>query len=148
MKFANANRNARKACIAGILAVLFTLLMLSASADTAEPLDVSSLSDEELVSLHRQVLAEMADRGIPFEPETADEAPAGAAGDPAGPVDGSTVLYYHPDGGEYYHLDENCRRFHPSFLPLPGRFLYSELGDEAYSSLQPCEVCGAPARPE
>lgn len=59
---------------------------------------------------------------------------------------GDTVLYYHPDGGEYYHLDANCQLVNPAYLPLEGRFLLSELNDEPYRDLKPCEICGAPAR--
>ena len=59
-----------------------------------------------------------------------------------------TKLYYQPTGGEYYHLDQNCIRVHSSYLPLQGCFLYSELNDEPYRDLKPCEICGAPLRPE
>ena len=59
-----------------------------------------------------------------------------------------TVLYYQPSGGEYYHLDQNCKRVNPTFLPLQGSFLYSELNNEPYRSLKPCEICGAPLAPE
>ncbi len=61
---------------------------------------------------------------------------------------GDTVLYYQPDGGEYYHLDQNCVSVHPVFLPLQGSFLYSELEDEPYRELKRCNVCGAPFRSE
>ena len=61
---------------------------------------------------------------------------------------GEIVLYYHPDGGSYYHLDENCRLVNPKFLPLQGMFTAAELNDEAYRNLKPCPVCGAPAREE
>ena len=59
-----------------------------------------------------------------------------------------TVLYYQPDGGEYYHLDQNCRRVNPALLPLQGSFLYSELNSEPYRNLKRCEICGAPLAPE
>lgn len=58
------------------------------------------------------------------------------------------VLYYQPTGGEYYHLDPNCRRVNPKYLPLQGSFLYAELNDEPYRDLKPCEICGAPSRQE
>ena len=58
------------------------------------------------------------------------------------------VLYYHPGGGAYYHLDQNCKRVNPEFLPLQGCFLYSELNDEPYRVLERCEICGAPFRAE
>ena len=59
-----------------------------------------------------------------------------------------TVLYYQPDGGEYYHLDRNCLCVNPKYLPLQGSFLYSELNDEPYCALKRCEICGAPFRAE
>ena len=60
----------------------------------------------------------------------------------------STVLYYNPSGGEYYHLDQNCKIINPKFLPLGGQFTYGEIGNEPYSKLKPCNVCGAPLPPE
>lgn len=57
-----------------------------------------------------------------------------------------TRLYYQPEGGEYYHLDPNCRRVHPRFLPLEHSFTWAEVNDEAYRGLKPCQVCGAPQR--
>lgn len=77
-------------------------------------------------------------------PAEATAAPGGEAG--TGTAE--TVLYYQPAGGEYYHVDQNCPRVHPKFLPLQDSFLYSELGDEPYRNLKPCEVCGAPLPPE
>ena len=58
----------------------------------------------------------------------------------------NTILYYNPSGGEYYHLDQNCRRIAEKFLPLKGRFTYAELNDEKYKDLKPCAICGAPLR--
>ena len=63
-----------------------------------------------------------------------------------GTADASTVLYYHPDGGEYYHLDPNCRSVHPNYLPLEGMFTYAQVNGEPYAALEPCNVCGAPQR--
>ena len=60
----------------------------------------------------------------------------------------STVLYYNPSGGEYYHLDQNCKIINAKFLPLGGQFTYGEIGNEPYSKLKPCNVCGAPLPPE
>ena len=57
-----------------------------------------------------------------------------------------TVLYYAPDGGEYYHLDPNCPRVNRKDLPLEGMFLSSELNSEPWLDLKPCEVCSAPGR--
>ena len=64
---------------------------------------------------------------------------------PEGLTDG-TLLYYVPGGGEYYHLDPNCRRVNGRFLPLEDSFTWAEVNDEAYCGLQPCQVCGAPKR--
>lgn len=57
-----------------------------------------------------------------------------------------TVLYYVPEGGEKYHADRNCPTVHEKYLPMQGQFLCSELNDEAYAGLKPCNVCGAPLR--
>lgn len=75
-----------------------------------------------------------------------DEFPAEATPEPAAMED--MELYYQPDGGEYYHLDQNCRRVHAKYLPLQGVFHYSELNDENYRDLKSCQICGAPQRPE
>lgn len=64
----------------------------------------------------------------------------------SGRADQDTVLYYHPDGGQYYHVDENCQTVNPRFQPLQGMFFYRELNYEEYRDLQPCNVCGAPGR--
>ena len=81
--------------------------------------------------------------------ETAEEeSPAEA--EPEGNTEAAaadTVLYYHPDGGEYYHLDQNCLTVNPKYLPLQGSFPYAELNEEPYRTLKRCEVCGAPFRP-
>ena len=55
-----------------------------------------------------------------------------------------TVLYYNPNGGEYYHRDQNCKKINERYLPLQGHFKYSELSNEKYSKLKPCAICGAP----
>lgn len=85
--------------------------------------------------------------------ETAEETPLPEpTPDPAvtEPFDDSaeTVLYYNPSGSEYYHRDPNCRSVNPKFQPLAGTFRFSELSDEPYVHLNPCNVCGAPLRPE
>ncbi len=68
--------------------------------------------------------------------------------DPPAAAEDGTLLYYVPEGGEYYHLDPNCRRVHEQYLPMTGVFTFAELGDEPYRNLKPCEVCGAPAARE
>lgn len=61
-------------------------------------------------------------------------------------VDGNTVLYYNPDGGKLYHSDPNCISLHAKYLPLKGKFTYSEINSGKYAELEPCNVCGAPLR--
>ena len=124
-----------KKCIA-VMAAIAVLFSAAAFAD-----DLSALTDEELLALRREVLDEMGRRWIPAEPETAAE-PEGHTETAAE----DTVLYYQPNGGEYYHLDPNCKRIHPKFLPLQDSFLYAAVNDEPYLDLKPCEVCGAPFR--
>ena len=58
----------------------------------------------------------------------------------------NTVLYYNPGKGEYYHLDQNCKRIAEKYLPLQGHFTYAEINDEKYKKLKPCAICGAPYR--
>ena len=60
----------------------------------------------------------------------------------------NTVLYYCPEGGQYYHTDPNCLTVNEKYLPLQGSFSYAELEDEPYKNLQRCNVCGAPLRQE
>ena len=45
------------------------------------------------------------------------------------PVYPNTVLYYNPDGGQFYHRDQNCKKIAEKFLPLKGHFTYAELND-------------------
>jgi len=61
-------------------------------------------------------------------------------------VTANTPLYYNPNGGEYYHLEQNCRNVGKKNLPLQGMFTYAEINNEPYSKLKPCNVCGAPLR--
>ena len=56
------------------------------------------------------------------------------------------MLYYVPEGGEKYHLDPECKTVHEKYTPMQGCFLYSQVGDPEYASLNPCPVCGAPQR--
>lgn len=59
--------------------------------------------------------------------------------------DADTKLYYNANGGKYYHADPNCAAVNPKFLPMAS-FLYKELDDDPYKSLQPCLKCGAPTQ--
>ena len=60
----------------------------------------------------------------------------------------NSVLYYCPEGGQYYHADRNCKMVNEKYLPLKGTFTYAELEDEPYGDLMPCKICGAPLRRE
>ena len=59
----------------------------------------------------------------------------------------NTILYYNPDGGSKYHLDQNCKSIHAKYLPLKGHFTYGEINKDEYKNLNPCNVCAAPLRP-
>ncbi|MBQ6399724.1 MAG: hypothetical protein IJI21_06360 [Clostridia bacterium] len=53
-----------------------------------------------------------------------------------------TVYWINPDGGRYYHLDQNCPSIHPRYLPLPVYLTKEEVADQPYGSLYaPCSVC-------
>lgn len=65
---------------------------------------------------------------------------------PTQEVSANTVLYYNTDGGSYYHADPNCKRVAEEYLPLKGTFTYSQINDDPYSKLQPCNICNAPLR--
>ncbi|MBE5769513.1 MAG: hypothetical protein E7333_08050 [Clostridiales bacterium] len=58
----------------------------------------------------------------------------------------STVLYFNPDGGSFYHLDQNCISAHASNLPFRGSFTWSQVNDAPYNELKACASCGAPLR--
>ena len=59
--------------------------------------------------------------------------------------DAELPVYYNPDGGQYYHSDENCDSVKSRYLPLTG-FTYGELEDETYKKLTPCSYCNPPMR--
>ena len=75
---------------------------------------------------------------IPFVPTQAPtEAPT---------ISANTYLYYNPDGGLYYHAQENCRSVAEEYLPLKA-FYYSDLNNTTFKNLLACHKCDAPARP-
>ena len=78
-------------------------------------------------------------------PDPALAATATPSPEPA--ANASTVLYYNPDGGTKYHLDQNCKSTHAKYLPMKGHFTYGEINDAKYVKLTPCNVCAAPLRP-
>ena len=61
------------------------------------------------------------------------------------PVSPDTVLYYNPNGGQYYHADQNCSSIKNRFLPLQGSMTYQELDEPEYQKLTPCKHCNPPA---
>ena len=69
-----------------------------------------------------------------------------ASPSPTPVTNGSTILYYNPDGGAKYHLDPYCKSAHEKNLPFKGQFTYAEVNDQKYAKLTPCNVCGAPLR--
>ena len=58
--------------------------------------------------------------------------------------DGSTELYYNPNGGTSYHASATCKSVRDKYLPLTG-FTYDQLDEGAYAKLSPCPHC-SPAR--
>ncbi len=52
-----------------------------------------------------------------------------------------TILYYNPDGGAFYHRDQNCKKIAEKYLPLKGQFRYAEIENEPYNELKPCVFC-------
>ena len=59
-----------------------------------------------------------------------------------------TLLFYVPEGGERYHLNQNCPAVNEKYLPMQGCFSGWELNEVPYRDLKPCNVCGAPQRRE
>lgn len=60
--------------------------------------------------------------------------------------DDNLALYYNPDGGKFYHLDQNCSSIKDRFLPLKGQMNYLELDSDAFQKLTPCAHCHPPLR--
>ena len=56
------------------------------------------------------------------------------------------VLYYNPDGGSFYHASDQCTKVAQQYKPLKGSFLYSQLGEDRYKNLKPCDRCNPPGR--
>ncbi|MBE0600842.1 MAG: hypothetical protein IH607_03580 [Firmicutes bacterium] len=57
----------------------------------------------------------------------------------------STLLYYNPNGGKYYHADPQCSSVNAKYLPMAS-FTFGELGESPFKSLIPCLVCNAPSK--
>ena len=56
------------------------------------------------------------------------------------------TLFYNPDGGKLYHLNQNCTSAAAKNLPFKGSFTWDQINSEPYSALEPCGECGAPMR--
>lgn len=79
----------------------------------------------------------------PFPVEGAEPSiPPGPTPEPT--ISPSTQLWYNTDGGIYYHAKEQCSSIDPSYYSKMKSFTFSQLGESAYSKLQPCTRCGAP----
>jgi len=62
---------------------------------------------------------------------------------PANPTTKPTVkLWYNPDRGQFYHLEQKCKTINEKYFASMQSFEYSELSRHA--KLQPCSTCGAP----
>ena len=59
----------------------------------------------------------------------------------AGPALCEVVYYINPNGGRYYHLDQNCPTIHPRYLPLKVSLTKEELEQPENSFYLPCSVC-------
>ena len=51
-------------------------------------------------------------------------------------------LYYNPNGGQYYHENQNCPSVKSRFLPLTA-FTYGELDSGSFAKLTPCPKCAS-----
>ena len=58
------------------------------------------------------------------------------------------TVYYNPNGGSYYHIDEYCSSAAAANLPFKGSFSWEEINNDPYAKLEACNVCGAPLRGE
>lgn len=64
---------------------------------------------------------------------------AGAFPDAQPPAPAKT-LYYNPEGGKYWHTDQNCHTIKDAYLPLSGEM---PAADAEHSGLRPCPICNA-----
>ena len=55
-------------------------------------------------------------------------------------------LFFNPDSGKYYHLDQSCSSIKNRFLPLKGEMSYMELENSEFQKLTPCPYCNPPMR--
>ena len=52
-----------------------------------------------------------------------------------------TVYWINPNGGIYYHLDQNCPSINPKYLPLSVSMTKEELEQPTGSLYLPCNIC-------
>ena len=88
----------------------------------------------------------LASTPIPGATEDVTVPQATATPTPAPSVDATTVLYYNPDGGAYYHAKQDCSKVDSKYLPLTP-FNYADLNSTKFKNLLPCPNCKAPTRP-
>ena len=58
----------------------------------------------------------------------------------------NTLLYYNSKGGTKYHADKECKSINSRYQQYMKSFKYSQVNDDAYKNLTPCNVCNAPLR--
>jgi len=63
------------------------------------------------------------------------------------PPDPALPVYYNPDGGKNFHLNQMCPGVKDRFLPLTG-LVYADLYTPPYDKLTPCTTCDPPPRHE
>ena len=54
------------------------------------------------------------------------------------------ILYYNPNGGKYYHANQNCPSINKRYLPLKDSLTYAQLDEPQYAYLKPCSRCKPP----
>ncbi|MBQ7866745.1 MAG: L,D-transpeptidase [Clostridia bacterium] len=59
--------------------------------------------------------------------------------------DDGRVLFYNPNGGNYYHADQYCNTVRSKYLPL-AEFTYVQLDEVQFLGLDPCTTCQPPRR--
>lgn len=57
------------------------------------------------------------------------------------------LVYYNPDGGQYYHAKPECKTMRSEYDPLMQAISVSELANAPYSSLSRCVHCFEKAEP-
>ncbi len=55
-------------------------------------------------------------------------------------------LWYNPDGGKFYHLEQKCADIKESYYKLMKSFKFSQLSESTFAKLKPCPTCKAPKK--